>query len=77
MAALSRADKTEANRLWQTCPRHKYLAYDFEYTLGVNCAIMLSGLFFQKCVLHYNNIMKVDIFIMGCEQDLEFEEEKN
>lgn len=76
MAALSRGDETEANRLWQTCPRYKYTAYDFEYTLSVTSAMMLGSLFFQKCILHYNNIKRADTIIIGNEQDLEFEEEK-
>lgn len=74
IAALSRGDEIEADRLWQTCPRYKYDAHDFEYTLGVDALMMLSALFFEKCVLHYNLIKRADIFIMGSEQDLEFEE---
>lgn len=74
IAALARGDEAEADRLWKTCPRYKYDAHDFEYTLGVDALIVLGALFFQKCVLHYNLIKKVDTFIMGSEQDLEFEE---
>lgn len=74
IAALSREDEAEADRLWQTCPRFNYHAYDFEYTLGVDALFMLSALFFEKCVRHYNLIKRADTFIMGSEQDLEYEE---
>lgn len=74
IAALARGDEAEADRLWKTCPRYKYDAHDFGYTLGVDALIVLGALFFQKCVLHYNLIKKADTFITGFEQDLEFEE---
>lgn len=75
-AALSRGDETEANRLWQTCPRHRYVAHDFEYTLGVSAITMLGSLFFEKCVTHYNLIKRAELFIIGAEQDLEYEEKE-
>ena len=52
-AALSRGDEAEADRLWQTCPRHRYVAHDFEYTLGVSALTMLGSLFFEKCVRNF------------------------
>ncbi|KTC87026.1 hypothetical protein [Legionella brunensis] len=75
-AALSRGDETEANRLWQTCPRHRYVAHDFEYTLGVSALTMLGSLFFEKCVMHYNLTKRAELLIMGSEQDLEYEEKE-
>ena len=75
-AALSRGDETEADRLWQTCPRHRYVAHDFEYTLGVSALTMLGSLFFEKCVMHYNLIKRAELLIMGAEQDLEYEEKE-
>jgi hypothetical protein len=74
IAALSRGDESEANKLWQTCPRYQYQAHDFEYTLSVSALMLLNALFFEKCVSHYNLIMKADSYAMGFEQDLEFEE---
>jgi len=73
MAALSRGDHAEADRLWQTCPRHRYIAHDFEYTLSVNAVITLGMIFFEKCVWHYNLIKKAEMFIMHAEEDQEFE----
>lgn len=73
-SALSRGDETEADRLWETCPRHRYVAHDFEYTLGVSALTMLRALFFEKCVMHYNLIKRAELLIMGTEQDLEYEE---
>jgi hypothetical protein len=75
-SALSRGDKIEADRLWQTCPRHRYVAHDFEYTLGVSALAMLGALFFEKCVMHYNLIKRAELLIMGAEQDLEYEEKE-
>lgn len=75
-AALSRGDETEADRLWQTCPRYTYVAHDLEYTLGVSALTMLGSLFFEKCVLLYNLIKRVELLILGYEQDLEYEEKE-
>ncbi|KTD73915.1 hypothetical protein [Legionella tucsonensis] len=75
-AALSRGDETEADRLWQTCPRYRYVAHDFEYTLGVSALTVLGSLFFEKCVTHYNLIKRAELLIMGSEQDLEYEEKE-
>ncbi|MGX6643247.1 hypothetical protein [Legionella pneumophila] len=75
-AALSRGDEAEADRLWQTCPRHRYVAHDFEYTLGVSALTMLGALFFEKCIMHYNLIKRGELLIMGAEQDLEYEEKE-
>ncbi len=76
IAALSRGDESEADRLWQTCPRYRYDTHDFQYTLSVDALMILSGVFFEKCVLHYNRIKKAEIFIMSSEYDLEFEEKE-
>lgn len=77
ISALSRGDEIEANRLWQTCPRHTYEAYDFEYTLSVDALFMLSAIFFEKCIFHYNLIKRADLFMISFEEDLEFEEKNN
>lgn len=77
LAALTRGDKTEADRLWQTCPRHQYHAHDFVYTLRLNAVMLLNSLFFEKCVFHYNQIKKIEGFILEAEHDLAYEEEKN
>lgn len=75
-SALSRGDEIEADRLWETCPRHRYVAHDFEYTLGVSALTMLGALFFEKCVMHYNLIKRAELLIMSSEQDLEHEEKE-
>jgi|GEM_PF-2832992 len=77
LAALARGDITEADRLWQTCPRHQYHAHDFAYTLRFNAVLLLNSLFFEKCVFHYNQIQKIAEFILEAEYDLAFAEEKN
>lgn len=77
LAALARGDATEANRLWQTCPRHQYHAHDFAYTLRFNALMILNSIFFEKCIFHYNFIKKIDEFIVDAEHDLEFEEKEN
>jgi hypothetical protein len=76
IAALSRNDETEADRLWHTCPRYSYRAHDFEYTLGVNAVFFLRAVFFEECVFHYNLVKKVETSILSYEQDLEFEEKE-
>jgi hypothetical protein len=75
-SALSRGDEAEADRLWQTCPRHRYVAHDFEYTLGVSALTMLGALFFEKCVMHYNLVKRAELMIISSEQDLECEEKE-
>lgn len=77
LAALSRGDMSEADRLWEICPRYKYEMYDIEYTQRVNALLMLGAMFFEKCVWHYNLIKKADTFIMCSEQELEHEEREN
>jgi hypothetical protein len=77
LAALARGDATEADRLWQTCPRYQYHAHDFAYTLRLNAVMLLNSLLFEKCVFHYNRIKKIEGFILEAEYDLAFAEEKN
>lgn len=77
LAALVRGDATEADRLWQTCPRYQYHAHDFAYTLRFNALTILNSIFFEKCIFHYNSIKKIDEFIVDAEHDLEFEEKEN
>lgn len=77
LAALARGDETEADRLWQTCPRYQYHAHDFAYTLRFNALMILSSIFFEKCIFHYNFIKKIDEFILDAEYDLAFEEKEN
>lgn len=76
VAALSRGDTTEADRLWYTCPRRLYQAYDFEYTLSINAVFVLKSAFFEQCVLLYNRIKKSELSIISFEQELEFEEQE-
>lgn len=76
VAALARGDMAEADRLWQTSPRYHYMTHDLEYTEGVGSLIMLSSLFFEQCVYHYNLIKKAQMFIMGLEQDLDDEKKE-
>lgn len=74
LAALARGDEVEATKLWQTCPRFKYVAHDFEYALNFNTLIILNSLFFEKCVQHYNAIKKLDEFTFEAEDDLTTEQ---
>ncbi|HSW69781.1 MAG TPA: hypothetical protein VLI69_06505 [Gammaproteobacteria bacterium] len=74
LAALARGDEIEADKLWQTCPRYLYRAHDFLYTLSLNALTILNSFLFEKCVLHYNHIKKIDEFILEAGQDLSFEE---
>jgi hypothetical protein len=73
-AALARNDETEATRLWGTCPRHTFVTTDLNFTEQITALNLLSAMFFEKCVRHYNLIKKADMFIMCSEQDLEFED---
>lgn len=70
VAALARGDEVEADRLWQTCPRYQYRAYDCNYTSGFNTFMILNSMFFEKCVRHYNNVKKLDELILQDKQDL-------
>lgn len=77
VASLSRGDATEADRLWYTCPRRLYQAYDFEYTLSINAIFLLKSAFFEQCILLYNLIKKSELSTISFEQELEFEEQAN
>jgi hypothetical protein len=76
VAALSRGDLTEADRLWYTCPRRLYQAHDFEYTLSINAIFLLKSTFFEQCILLYNLIKKSELSIISFEQELAFEEQE-
>jgi hypothetical protein len=60
MAALSRGDEVEANRLWDTCPKVSYLIQDVEYSSRVQCLSLLGHDFFYKCVFLYNQTKRID-----------------
>jgi hypothetical protein len=76
-AALARNDEAEATRLWETCPRYKFITTDLNFTEQVSALNLMSALFFEKIVRHYNCIKMADQFISGMEEDLAFEEEGN
>jgi hypothetical protein len=75
MAALARADKAEADRLWDTCPMYSYSCHDLEFSLRVQCISVLGCAFFGKCVRLYNLIQRADIYIHDLDRDDEMTQE--
>lgn len=67
MAALARGDIEEADRCWETCPRHDYKALDFDYTIRINAAMMLRMEFREKCFHHYNQIKLIEAHMLHLE----------
>jgi hypothetical protein len=71
MAALSRNDIKEADRLWNTCPSYIYRARDFEYSSRMINLALLGSSFFEKLVQHYNIIKRADEYIASIEYEFE------
>jgi len=69
LAALSRGDEVEANRLWDTCPKSTYLTRDTEYTLRVQCLSLVGHEFFYKCVFLYNQTKRIDELVNDYHQE--------
>lgn len=76
-AALARNDEAEATQLWATCPRHTFVTIDLNFTEQVGALNLISALFFEKCIRHYNCIKKADQFISDLKNDIEHEEREN
>lgn len=60
MYALYRGDEVEANCLYESCPKKKYLCRDIEYTLRMQCITIIGSAFFERCILLYNQIEGID-----------------
>lgn len=75
-AALARNDEAEATRLWETCPRHRFVTTDLNFTEQVAALNMIGAIFFEKIIRHYNSIKMADQFISNMEEDLEFEKKE-
>lgn len=64
ISALAREDFTEADRLYDSCPKRDYTVCDKEY----NCRLMslpsIKYLFYTKCVYYYNILVKIDHIIL-------------
>lgn len=76
-AALARNDEAEATRLWETCPQHKFIATDLNFTEQVSALNLIGMIFFEKCIRHYNSIKMAEQFISYREEYLELEEKEN
>ena len=64
ITALARGDFKEADRLWDSCPRHSYRAIDFEYANRVMATTLITLYFFQKCTYHYNLIKMAEHYLL-------------
>jgi hypothetical protein len=64
MSALARNDLKQADLLWDTCPRFSYRAIDFEYANRVLATNIITLLFFQKVVYHYNVIKLAETHLL-------------
>lgn len=78
ISALARNDIKEADRLWDTCPRHSYKVIDFEYANRVMATNLISMLFFQKCVYQYNMIKLAETALLLIDKkESAWEEQEN
>lgn len=64
ISALARNDIKEADRLWDTCPKFNYRAHDLEYTHRVLAMNLITMVFFQKVVYHYNVLQRIENWFM-------------
>jgi hypothetical protein len=62
ISAMARNDSKEVERLWDTCPIYSYRTRDLEYKARFLAITLISTVYFEKCVYHYNAIMKVDSY---------------
>lgn len=63
LSALNRDDIKEAEHLWSTAPIREYRAPDLAFKEYMSSILLISGLFFQHCVRHYNLIKKADSYL--------------
>jgi hypothetical protein len=80
IAALARGDIKEADRCWDTCPRHEYKAFDFDFTIRMHAVLMLRMEFRENCFYHYNKIKVIEIRTLHlecCIDDENFEDRMN
>jgi hypothetical protein len=63
IAAMARNDHGEADRLWRTCRTYNYTARDLDYKFHFQAIVLISALFFQKCVYHYNKIQVYELLL--------------
>ncbi len=62
MAALARDDIEELDRLRRTCKTYTYTARDLNYQTRMTSITLISCLFFEKVIHHYNNIMLFELY---------------
>lgn len=74
LSALNREDINEAEHLWETAPIREYRAKDLTFRKHMMAIMAISGLFFQRCVKHYNAIIKARDFIYDSRRMSEYEE---
>lgn len=60
LSALNRKDIKEAEHLWSTAPIREYRAPDLAFKEYMTSIMLLSGIFFQSCVKHYNLLQKAE-----------------
>lgn len=64
ISALARADFTEADRLYDTCPKRDYTVCDKEYNCRLMALPSIKYLFYTHCVQYYNTLAKIDSIIL-------------
>lgn len=61
---MARNDIIEVERLWDTCPRYQYRARDLKYKACFTTITLITTVFFEKCVYHYNIIQKTNTYAL-------------
>lgn len=64
IAAMARNDIKEVERLWDTCPFYQYRTRDLEYKARFTAITLITSVFFEKCVYHYNVIQKANTYAL-------------
>lgn len=64
ISAMARNDSKEVERLWDTCPTYHYRTRDLEYKARFMAITLISTVFFEKCVYHFNIIKKADTYTL-------------
>jgi len=59
---MARNDSKEVERLWDTCPIYQYRARDLEYKARFTAITLITSVFFEKCVYHYNIIQRANTY---------------
>ena len=65
IAAFSRGDSKEVNRLYKSCPQYTYQATDYEFTKRIDAITWVGEKYAELCQYFYDKILLSESVIAG------------